>query len=461
MRRDNYDIFISYRRLDEQGNISGRDQARLIAKQLEIEGYRPFFDYSEIKDDEFDKVIIPAVENCKVFILVLTKDALCRCKNEDDWVRREIETAIKSGSKVINVSPDNMFNGWPDTLPKSLSVIRNIQISEIHFGSLFELSIKKLISERIVTGIEGNLLPANKGKFYFAKIVKYAEWLLLFISTAIFVSFAILDIGYDSHTCFVPYYEWFLGAYTIYLLLSLIGYARPSLLLCESRKCVTIFFFVPFLLLAIVGGCVMEEYENDIKSQFAESSLGPNNNFLDIELNKEMFFMFYGKPQTITQLSSNMPQPMIVEFDQSGRVKSKKFGNVENIYIWNTQENTIECKGYNNGKYIGSVMIYIQTMSHNRYMYEANGAKYEIMFRSNGSISKSRIRVNGQSMNTTYLYKSAEDKYPYKLEVTGGGQTIISNFSGIDVDSIGNIIRVVQTSLGQSSINTTNIKYYN
>lgn len=149
-----YDIFISYRRLDEQGNISGRDQARLIAKQLELEGYHPFFDYSEIKDNEFDKVIIPAVENCKVFILVLTKDALNRCKNGDDWVRREIETAIKSGSKVINVSPDNSFNGWPDTMPESLYGIKNIQISDIHFGSLFELSIKKLTEERIVPGLQ-------------------------------------------------------------------------------------------------------------------------------------------------------------------------------------------------------------------------------------------------------------------------------------------------------------------
>ena len=151
MQKKEYEIFISYRRLDEQGNISGRDQARLIAKQLELEGYHPFFDYSEIKDDEFDKVIIPAVENCKVFILVLTKDALSRCKNEGDWVRKEIETAIKSGSKVINVSPDNSFNGWPDTMPESLYGIKNIQISDIHFGSLFELSINKLIDDRIAS----------------------------------------------------------------------------------------------------------------------------------------------------------------------------------------------------------------------------------------------------------------------------------------------------------------------
>lgn len=149
-----YDVFISYRRLDENGNISGRDQARLIAKQLELEGYHPFFDYSEIKDNEFDKVIIPAIEKCKVFILVLTKDSLNRCKNDEDWVRREIETAITTGCKIINVTPDNAFNGWPTNLPSSLSKIKNIQISEIHMGSLFELSVKKMINDRIADGLK-------------------------------------------------------------------------------------------------------------------------------------------------------------------------------------------------------------------------------------------------------------------------------------------------------------------
>lgn len=162
-----YDIFISYRRLDEHGNISGRDQARLIAKQLQLEGYRAFFDYSEIRDDEFDKVIIPAIENCKVFILVLTKDALNRCANNEDWVRKEIETALSSGCKIINVTPDNTFNGWPSNLPSSLDRIKKIQISDIQFGQLFELSIKKLINDRIsrVVGraTTGNILSVEAG----------------------------------------------------------------------------------------------------------------------------------------------------------------------------------------------------------------------------------------------------------------------------------------------------------
>lgn len=145
----NYDIFISYRRLDAQGNINGRDQARLIAKQLQLEGYRAFFDYSEVRDDAFDKVIIPAVKKCKIFILVLTKDALNRCANEDDWVRKEIETAISSGCKIINVTPENTFNGWPSNLPSSLEKLKTIQISLIEFGQLFEVSIEKLINDRI------------------------------------------------------------------------------------------------------------------------------------------------------------------------------------------------------------------------------------------------------------------------------------------------------------------------
>ena len=173
-----YDIFISYRRLDENGNISGRDQARLIAKQLELEGFHPFFDYSEIKDNEFDKVIIPAIEKCEVFILVLTKDSLNRCMNDEDWVRREIETAISTRCKIINVTPDNAFNGWPTNLPSSLSKIKNIQISEIHMGSLFELSMKKMIDERIIIKLQNNIQDKKENSTNkFVNVHQKSEWL--------------------------------------------------------------------------------------------------------------------------------------------------------------------------------------------------------------------------------------------------------------------------------------------
>ncbi len=157
-----YDIFISYRRVDSNGRTSGRDIARTIKLEFEKREYKVFFDYSEIKDNEFENVIIPAVRVSKVFIFVLTKDALLRCPNEGDWVRREIEMAIESGCKIIPVNPDNSFDGWPLNLPESLALITKQQISDISMGSLFEKSIDKIEEERILSIIHKRKEKPNK-----------------------------------------------------------------------------------------------------------------------------------------------------------------------------------------------------------------------------------------------------------------------------------------------------------
>ena len=75
MNQTKFDVFISYRRVDSEGRTSGRDIARTIKLELEKRGYGVFFDYSEIKDNEFEDTILPAIHNSKVFIIVLSKDA--------------------------------------------------------------------------------------------------------------------------------------------------------------------------------------------------------------------------------------------------------------------------------------------------------------------------------------------------------------------------------------------------
>ena len=146
---NSYDIFISYRRVDSAGRVSGRDIARTLQKELQLRKYRVFFDYSEIRDNEFDHTIIPAIRSSRVFILLLTRDALLRCANTGDWVHREILEALQSGLKIIPVNPDCQFNGWPTNLPTDISSIKTIQISEIATNSLFETSIDKLETDRI------------------------------------------------------------------------------------------------------------------------------------------------------------------------------------------------------------------------------------------------------------------------------------------------------------------------
>lgn len=150
-----YDIFISYRRLDSQGRVEGRDIARLLTKELKLYGYNVFFDYSEIKDNDFVQSILPAVQTCKIFILILSKDALTRCVNTDDWVRREILEAYKCNKKIITVNPSYSFKSFPKNLPEEMDFLRTIQMSPIDLESNFEVTVEKMVKDRIITEIPG------------------------------------------------------------------------------------------------------------------------------------------------------------------------------------------------------------------------------------------------------------------------------------------------------------------
>lgn len=146
-----YDIFLSYRRKDAMGN-SNVATARTFKLEFERRGMKVFFDYSECTDDYFSDKILPAIRTCRYFVLVLTKDCLDRCKNEGDWLRREIAEAIKFGRKIIPISPDGVFEGWPKELPEAigqLSAGDGLQITTIHMDRVFESNVELLIQDRM------------------------------------------------------------------------------------------------------------------------------------------------------------------------------------------------------------------------------------------------------------------------------------------------------------------------
>lgn len=150
-----YDIFISYRRKDKEGNVAGRDIARGFKHYLESKGYTCFFDYSECDDGEFEDIIIPAVGHSKYFLLVMTNGALDRCLDERDWVRREFCEAINKKLKIVpiaitdNEHPEISFHGLPLLLPSPLNKLETIQWSEVSMGSLYEVSVDLMIKRRI------------------------------------------------------------------------------------------------------------------------------------------------------------------------------------------------------------------------------------------------------------------------------------------------------------------------
>lgn len=158
-----YDIFISYRRTDNKGYTTGTSIARSIKQQLELERYkdRIFFDYSNLHDEEFEKIILSAIEQSRIFILVLTQDAMMRCVNPNDWVRREIMHAQKCGLKIIPINPDNLFNGYPNKFPKELEIVRKIQHTTIHMDASFESDIRLLIEKRIEPALQNSNTPSK------------------------------------------------------------------------------------------------------------------------------------------------------------------------------------------------------------------------------------------------------------------------------------------------------------
>jgi len=139
-----YDIFISYRR------SGGKELARSIKSELERRGYRVFLDFDELKDGIFDRRIMDAIDSSPIFMIILSPHALDRCKDKDDWVRKEIEYALERKRHFIPVNPDLKFDGFPTELPDALKLcLGQHQFSEVMFGQLFMASVDKVVSERI------------------------------------------------------------------------------------------------------------------------------------------------------------------------------------------------------------------------------------------------------------------------------------------------------------------------
>lgn len=109
-----YDIFISYRR------EGGKEIARIIKAELEKMGFSVFLDFDELNDGHFEKYIIQAIDSSSVFMLILSPNALDLCIDEDDWVRKEIEYAIKKDCHIVPINPDQKFNGYPNVLPETI-----------------------------------------------------------------------------------------------------------------------------------------------------------------------------------------------------------------------------------------------------------------------------------------------------------------------------------------------------
>ena len=138
-------VFISYRR------EGGRDVARNIYDRLSLAGFNTFFDYNSMQNGVIDPQIYKAIEKATDFVLILSKDALNRCYNSDDWVRKEIEHALLQNKNIVLLSTDEIVE-FPDNLPESLRTLRSRQVtflSQVYYDRSIEQLKSALVSKPV------------------------------------------------------------------------------------------------------------------------------------------------------------------------------------------------------------------------------------------------------------------------------------------------------------------------
>jgi tetratricopeptide (TPR) repeat protein len=99
-------VFISYRRTNVPWALA-------IYQNLTMHGYDVFFDFQSIDSGNFEKVIIENIKARAHFIVILTPSALERCKEPNDWFRREIETAMNEKRNIIPLMLESFDFGSP------------------------------------------------------------------------------------------------------------------------------------------------------------------------------------------------------------------------------------------------------------------------------------------------------------------------------------------------------------
>lgn len=136
-------IFISYRR-------DGSDaHARVFYEKLKQAGFTVFLDFESLFSGGFECNILNAIDSCEDFILLLPKNGLERCKEENDILRKEIRQALNGKKNIIPVFINGFKMPSQNDLPDDIAAITDIngfECSMEYFDAVFRKLLRNLIS---------------------------------------------------------------------------------------------------------------------------------------------------------------------------------------------------------------------------------------------------------------------------------------------------------------------------
>jgi len=99
-------VFLSYRRTNFPWALA-------IFQDLTQHGYDVFFDFTTIASGDFESVILENIRARAHFLVLLTPSALERCGEPEDWLRREIETALSIQRNIVPLTLEGFDFGSP------------------------------------------------------------------------------------------------------------------------------------------------------------------------------------------------------------------------------------------------------------------------------------------------------------------------------------------------------------
>jgi len=127
MERIEKTVFLSYRRT----NIPW---ALAIFQNLTQNRFDVFFDFNGIASGDFERVILGNIIARAHFLVLLTPSALERCGDPNDWLRREIETALDNHRNTVPLMLEGFDFGTPkiaEQLSGKLAALRHYNAMSI------------------------------------------------------------------------------------------------------------------------------------------------------------------------------------------------------------------------------------------------------------------------------------------------------------------------------------------
>jgi formylglycine-generating enzyme required for sulfatase activity len=141
-----FEVFISYRR------GAADELALLLQTHLERRNVEAFLD-RDLGRGVFDEMVLRRIAESPTFLIILTPNALDRCADEEDWVRKEIVQAISTKRNIVPLLVDS-FQFTPEIVRKldpairELSRYQAVEYSRPYFPSVMDRIVRMLEEDR-------------------------------------------------------------------------------------------------------------------------------------------------------------------------------------------------------------------------------------------------------------------------------------------------------------------------